>query len=63
MHFTIKCKLECILVPSDFKDISAGHPPLLPTYTIFKEIEVITKEIAVLIGYLLKGLYPLAEMQ
>jgi hypothetical protein len=57
MHFTIKCKLECILVPSDFKDISAEHPPLLPTYTIFMEIGVITKEIAVLVGYLLKGLF------
>jgi hypothetical protein len=60
MHFTIKCKLEYILVPSDFKDISAERPPappLPPTYTISKEIEVITKEIAVLIGYLLKCLF------
>src|SRR5215216_5583980 len=57
MHFTIKCKLECILIPSNFKDISAERPPLPPTYTISKEIEVITKEIAVLTGYLLKGLF------
>jgi hypothetical protein len=57
MHFTIKYKLECILVPSNFKDMSAERPPLPPTYTISKEIEVITKEIAVLIGYLLKGLF------
>ena len=56
MHFTIKCKLECILIPSYFKDISAERPPLPPTYTISKEIGVITKEMAVLIGYLLKGL-------
>jgi hypothetical protein len=45
------------LVPSNFKDISAERPPLPPTYTISKEIEVITKEIAVLIGHLLKGLF------
>src|SRR5215211_2811321 len=57
MHFTIKCKLECILIPSNFKDISAERPPLPPTYTISKEIGVITKEIAVLIGYLLRGLF------
>ena len=57
MHFTIKYKLECILVTSNFKDISAERPPLPPTYTISKEIEVITKEIAILIGYLLKGLF------
>ena len=60
MHFTIKCKLEYILVPSDFKDISAERPPAPPlpsTYTISKEIEVIAKEIAILIGYLLKGLF------
>jgi hypothetical protein len=57
MHFTIKYKLECILVPSNFKDISAERPPLPPTYTISKEIEAITKEMAVLIGYLLKGLF------
>src|SRR5215204_2946656 len=56
MHFTIKCKLECILIPSNFKDISAERPPLPPTYTISKEIGVITKETAVLIGYLSKGL-------
>ena len=60
MYFTIKCKLECILVPSNFKDISAERRPLSsmpPTYTISKEIEAITKEIAVLIGYLLRGLF------
>ena len=57
MHFTITCELECILIPSNFKDISAERPPLPPTYTISKEIEVITKEIAVLTGYLLKGLF------
>ena len=44
------------MVPSNFKDISAERPPLPPTYTISKEIEAITKEMAVLIGYLLKGL-------
>jgi hypothetical protein len=45
------------LIPSYFKDISAERPPLPPTYTISKEIGVITKEIAVLTGYLLKGLF------
>jgi hypothetical protein len=57
MHFTITCELECILIPSNFKDISAERPHLPPTYTISKEIEVIVKEIAVLTGYLLKGLF------
>jgi len=37
--------------------MSAERPPLPPTYTISKEIGVITKEIAVLVGYLLKGLF------
>jgi hypothetical protein len=46
------------LAPSDFNEIRAEHPsPLPPTYTLFKEIEGITREIAVLIGYLLKGLF------
>ena len=46
------------MIPSYFKDISAERPPILPsTYTISKEIGVITKEIAVLTGYLLKGLF------
>jgi hypothetical protein len=45
------------LAPSDFNEIRAEHPsPLPPTYTLSKEIEGITREIAVLIGYLLKGL-------
>jgi hypothetical protein len=46
------------LAPSDFNEIRAEHPsPLPPTYTLSKEIEGITREIAVLIGYLLKGLF------
>jgi hypothetical protein len=53
------------LTPSNFKDISAERPPLPPTppssipstYTISKQIEVLIKEIAVLIGYLLMGLF------
>jgi hypothetical protein len=46
------------LAPSDFNEIRAEHPSLLPpTYTLSKEIEGITREIAVLTGYLLKGLF------
>jgi hypothetical protein len=46
------------LVPSNFKDISAEHPlPISPISTTFREIGVIIKEIAVLIGYLLKGFF------
>jgi hypothetical protein len=46
------------LAPGDFNEIQAEHPsPLPPTYTLSKEIEGITREIAVLIGYLLKGLF------
>jgi hypothetical protein len=46
------------LAPGDFNKIQAEHPsPLPPTYTLSKEIEGITKEIAILIGYLLKGLF------
>jgi len=46
------------LVPSNFKDISARRPPpIFSISTISREIVVITKEIAVLTGYLLKGLF------
>jgi len=46
------------LVPSNFKDISAEHPPpISPISTTSREIGVIIKEIAVLIGYLLKGFF------
>jgi hypothetical protein len=46
------------LVPSNFKDISAEHPPLIsPIFTTSRDIGVIIKEIAVLIGYLLKGFF------
>jgi len=46
------------LVPSNFKDLSTERPPTLPPiYIISREIGVIIKEIAVLIGYLLKGLF------
>jgi hypothetical protein len=46
------------LAPGDFSEIRAEHPsPLPPTYTLSKEIEGIAREIAVLIGYLLKGLF------
>jgi len=45
------------LVPSNFKDISAEHPPISLISTTSREIGVIIKEIAVLIGYLLKGLF------
>lgn len=46
------------MAPGDFNEIQAEHPsPLPPTYTLSKEIEGITREIAVLIGYLLKGLF------
>jgi hypothetical protein len=46
------------LAPSEFNEIQAKHPsPLPPTYTLSKEIEGITREIAVLVGYLLKGLF------
>ena len=46
------------MAPSDFTEIPKQHPsPLPPTYTISKEIEGITREIVVLIGYLLKGLF------
>lgn len=46
------------MAPGDFNEIKAEHPsPLSPTYTLSKEIEGITREIAVLIGYLLKGLF------
>ena len=45
------------MVPSNFKDISAGRsPPVLPT-TTSREIGLVAKEIAVMIGYLLKGLF------
>ena len=45
------------MVPSNFKDISAGcSPPVLPT-TTSREIGLVAKEIAVMIGYLLKGLF------
>jgi hypothetical protein len=46
------------LAPSDFNEIPAERPSTLPpTYAISKEIEGITREIAVLIGCLLKGLF------
>lgn len=46
------------MAPGDFNEIQAEHPsPLPPTYTLSKEIEGITRELAVLIGYLLKGLF------
>jgi hypothetical protein len=46
------------LVPSNFKDISPERPlPISPISTTFREIGVIIKEIAVLIGYLLKGFF------
>lgn len=46
------------MAPGDFNEIQAEHPsPLPPTYTLSKEIEGITREIAVLSGYLLKGLF------
>jgi hypothetical protein len=46
------------LAPNDFKEIPTQHPSHLPpTYTISKEIELITREMVVLIGYLLKGLF------
>jgi hypothetical protein len=58
VYFTVKCKLEYTLVPSNFKDISIKRPPsVLPISTISREIGVIAKEIAVLIGCLLKGLF------
>jgi hypothetical protein len=37
------------------KDKPDEFPP--PTYTISKEIQAIVKEIAVLVGHLLKGLF------
>ncbi len=47
------------MIPSNFKDISAKRPPpsIYPITTTSKEIGVIAKEIAILIGYLLKGLF------
>ena len=46
------------MAPSDFSEIQAECPsPLPPTYILSKEIEGITRETAVLIGYLLKDLF------
>ena len=46
------------MVPSNFKDISARRPPSMSYIsTISREIGVIAKEIAILIGYLLKDLF------
>ncbi|HEX7208055.1 MAG TPA: hypothetical protein VF233_07705 [Nitrososphaeraceae archaeon] len=45
------------MAPNDFSEIRTEHPsPLPPIYTLSKEIEGITREIAALIRYLLKGL-------